>query len=306
MGYGSYSHEAHEALTARRGQATIEAVFPQTRCHPLLNPYGVRARECRDSEAHPQALPIVFALDVSGSMGQIPHALATATLPTFMKALGDLEIADPQLLFIAVGNARCDEAPLQAGQFESTEALIDFWLTTLFLEGGGAAGNESYELAAWFVARHVETDHQKRGKKGYFFMTGDEPPNPAVVQAEAARVLGVQLDADQPTDALFAELSAHWEPFFVIPDPGRASIERQWREILGDRVIVLQRPEDMSAVCAGLVALGEGAVADLPALMGRLGAWGIERARLGGLYQALVGFAAFVGRDGLPTPFLAP
>src|SRR5688500_14244711 len=105
MGYGAYSHEAHVAMTARRQGASQGEVFRQTACHPLMNPHGVKVRESRDSEAHPSSLAIAFALDVSGSMGEIPARLATTTLPHFMAALLDAGVADPQVLFMAVGNA---------------------------------------------------------------------------------------------------------------------------------------------------------------------------------------------------------
>ena len=75
MGFGTYSHQAHVAMTERRKGGTSE-VFTQTRCHPMMNPLGVRFRESRDCEAHPSSLGVIFALDVSGSMGEIPKKLA--------------------------------------------------------------------------------------------------------------------------------------------------------------------------------------------------------------------------------------
>jgi hypothetical protein len=48
-----------------------------------MNPKGVRFRESRDSEAHPNTVSIAFALDVTGSMGKIPELLAKKELPTF-------------------------------------------------------------------------------------------------------------------------------------------------------------------------------------------------------------------------------
>ena len=72
MGYGNYSHEAHRALTTARAHLPTQQVFRQRSCHALMNPKGVTARESRDSEDHPESLGIVFALDVTGSMGAIP------------------------------------------------------------------------------------------------------------------------------------------------------------------------------------------------------------------------------------------
>lgn len=115
MGYANYSHETHVALTRARAELPTQQVFRQRECHPLMNPRGVRGRESRDSDAHPNSLGIAFALDVTGSMGKIPEALARRELPEFMKILATCQVADPQLLFLAVGDATCDRAPLQVG-----------------------------------------------------------------------------------------------------------------------------------------------------------------------------------------------
>src|SRR5512134_703902 len=145
MGYGSYSSDAHRAIISGRADLPVQAYFKQSSCHPLMNPKGVKVRECRDSEAHPESLGVVFALDVTGSMGDIPALLAQRELPRFMKMLDDCQVRDPQLLFCAVGDATSDGAPLQVGQFESTAELMDQWLTWSFLEGGGGgSGEESY------------------------------------------------------------------------------------------------------------------------------------------------------------------
>lgn len=301
MGYGRYSHDAHVALTRDRAGSGAE-VFLQRRCHELMSPHGVRFRESRDSEAHPNSLAVIFALDVSGSMGEIPKKLATETLPSFMTALLDAGVTDPQVLFLAVGCAIGDAAPLQVGQFESTERLMDQWLVNTWLEGGGGGGNESYELAMYFAARHTATDClTKRGRRGYLFVTGDEPPNPAVSRTQVRRLIGDDLPDDVPIAAMIEELQRGWEPFFLIPDPGRArGVERAWRDLLGDRVIVMARPDDTAHVCAGLVSLLEGSVDSLDGLVARLAATGLPRGRAADVAKALTPFAASIGRDGAP------
>ena len=87
MGHGMYSYQAHVAMTQKRASASQAELFTQRQCHDLMNPFGVKLRESRDSESHPHSLAVIFALDVSGSMGEIPAKLATDTLPVFMKAL---------------------------------------------------------------------------------------------------------------------------------------------------------------------------------------------------------------------------
>ncbi len=305
MGHGYYSHAAHEALLKGRSDVPRELVFKQSKCHALMNPKDVRARESRDSADHPNALPIVFALDVTGSMGKIPEALARDELPHFMKLLTDSGIADPQLLFMAVGDATCDSAPLQVGQFESTAELMDQWLTWSFLEGGGGGQNtESYELALYFLSEHTDTDAWvKRRKRGYVIMTGDELPYPAVSKHQVEALIGDALDEDIPVEAVVASLQEKFEPFFLIPDLGRRDrCERRWRDLLGDRVICLEQSADTCWAAAGLIALNEGAVADLPAFADRLLELGLERSRVGALVRALAPYAASIGRAGAAAP----
>ena len=57
--------------------------------------------------------------------------------------------------------------------------------------GGGGQMRESYELAMYFMARHTSLDcHEKRGKRGYLFIIGDEMPYPNVNPQQVSRILG--------------------------------------------------------------------------------------------------------------------
>jgi hypothetical protein len=305
MGHGSYSYEAHETMTRARSELPRQEVFRQERCHALMEPHGVKWRESRDSEAHPQSLGIIFSLDVTGSMGEIPDLLARHRLPAFMKALLSAGIPDPQVLFMAVGDANGDRAPLQVGQFESSERQMDQWLTWSYLEGGGGApGTESYELGMYFAARHTELDcWRKRKRRGYFFMTGDERPYGYVSRKQVAQLIGDTLEQDLPVKQVVDELQLTYEPFFLIPDLARRrNCERDWRELLGDRVICLEDPTDTVEVAAGLVGLCEGAFSDLDALARHLKKQDLSRQRLGAVIRALTPFAATLGRDGVPRP----
>ena len=301
MGYGSYSHEAHRAITTKRSSLPREKVFVQRECHPLMDPKGLKVREARDSDTHPSSIGIVFALDVTGSMGHIPEQLARSSLPTFMKTLLDCGVEDPQVLFVAVGDATCDRAPLQVGQFESEAELMDQWLTWSFLEGGGGGSNqESYDLAIYVAARHTAMDcFEKRGKKGWFFMTGDEEPYPRVSTTQVAGLIGDTLGSDVPIERVVAELARTYQPFFLIPDAGRASrCERAWRDLLGDHTIVMEDAADTCLVAAAIVGLGEGRLADVDAAAKRLEAGGADRTQIGRIVRAIRPWADTLDKAG--------
>lgn len=308
MGYGSYSHEAHRAITKSRQDVPREQVFKQTACHPLMDPYGVKLRESRDSPTHPNTMSIVFALDVTGSMGVIPDQIARRELPSFMKTLLDSGVTDPQIMFMAVGDAFTDRAALQVGQFESSEREMDQWLTWSYLEGGGGGqGTESYELGMYFIARHTELDcWLKRSKRGYLFMTGDENPYPYVSHKQVSQLIGDKLGENIPVANIIDEVQRTFEPFFLIPDQGRrARCERTWRDLLGDHVICMDDPEDTCRVAAGIVSLTEGAVSSLDDLAKRLEQNGESKKHIGSLVRALTPYAATLRRDGTPKPALS-
>jgi len=305
MGFGNYSHDAHVALTRSRGDRPEEEIFTQRSCHPLMSPRGVRKRESRDSADHPHSLGIVFALDVTGSMGEIPKRLAHRELPHFMKILVDCNVADPQLMFVAVGDATCDRAPLQVGQFESTAELMDQWLTWSFLEaGGGGQNTESYELAMYFLAQHTDMDCvRKRKKRGYLFMTGDELPYPSVSRHQVDTILGDTLDEDIPVAHVVAAVQKTFEPFFLVPELDRRErCERAWRDLLGDRVICMEGAGDTCFVAAGLVALTEGAVKNLEELARVVEAAGAAKDRIGPIVRAVEPYAATLSQSAAGTP----
>lgn len=313
MGYGSYSHEAHQAITAKRSALPTQAVFAQRSVHPLMSPYKAKLRESRHTAEHPNTTSIIFALDVSGSMGAIPEHIARTELPTFMKALLGAGIPDPQVLFMAIQDCAdtVTKAPLQIGCFESTAELIDQWLTWSWITGGGKSEFESYDLAMYWAAHHTSLDSFKNlGKKGYFFMTGDETCYPSLKAEWITKFLGDEAGADPahvhaprwdgrdlPLADVVAELKRTYHPFFIAPDPARgARVERFWSKHFGVGTITLGAPEDTCAVAAGAIALNEGAVPSLSALAENLGASGLTSARVARVRAALTPFAASIGK----------
>jgi len=179
MGHGSYSMTNRLKRANKDGYLTKSKkdIFKNSRVHKDMNPQNVSIRESRDSDEHPKSLPIIIGLDVTGSMGSVPHYLVKNGLPNIMSNLMENDIKDPQILFLGIGDHKSDSAPLQISQFESSDELLDKWLTNVYLEGGGGRnGGESYSLAWYFASRHTSIDnYEKRNKKGILITIGDEP-----------------------------------------------------------------------------------------------------------------------------------
>jgi hypothetical protein len=298
MGYGGYSYEAHQAITTARSELPAQEVFAQRSIHPLMNPLGVALRESRDSADHPNTTSIIFALDVSGSMGEIPQQIARKELPTFMKALLDAGVTDPQVLFMALQDCAGGVSPLQVGQFESTAELMDQWLTWCWLMGGGASQYESYDLAFYFAAHHTKLDSlEKRGKKGYLFMTGDEPCYKSLKADWVQQFVGDKLAKDVPLKTVIEDCARKYHTFYLVPDPERGKgVSPYWKQFLGEQTIVLGDPEDTCAVAAGIVALSEGRTANLAAAGKKLSAGGLSQARVSRVLDAMKPWAATIGK----------
>ena len=209
MGSGRWSTDVYDAA-ARFRAATGASAFAYsdggaTRVHPALDPQGVTARESRDSAEHPDSVAIAVLFDVTGSMLEVPRTLQGKLPQLLGLLLRKGYVRHPQIMFGAIGDATCDRAPLQAGQFESDNRMDDDLSRILLEGGGGGQKTESYELAMYFMARHTATDcYEKRGKRGYLFLIGDEMAYPRVKASEVRAITGDGLQSDLPLTALLA------------------------------------------------------------------------------------------------------
>ncbi|MFD0686747.1 hypothetical protein [Actinomadura fibrosa] len=269
MGSGHWSTDVYSARASYRA-ATGASAFAYsdggaTAVHPDLDPKGVAVRESRDSDDHPESLAIGVLFDVTGSMGTVPRTLQTKLPDLLGLLLRKGYVADPHILFGAVGDATCDRAPLQVGQFEADNRMDDDLGKILLEGGGGGQMTESYELAMYFMARHTAIDcFEKRGRRGYLFLIGDELAYPQVKRREVANVLGEEIPEDIPVADIVRELQRMYEVYFIIPEgachSGSRKLKDFWQGLLGQHVLYL---DDLDAVCETIaltVGLSEEAI----------------------------------------------
>jgi hypothetical protein len=268
MGSGRWSTDVYTAAASYRA-ATGKSAFAYSdsgarNVHSSLDPFGVAAREARDSVEHPESMPVAVLFDVTGSMGTVPRILQTKLPQLLGLLLRKGYCADPQILFGAVGDATCDRAPLQVGQFESDNRM-DSDLANIVLEGGGGGQrHESYELAMYFLARHTKIDSARKGRRGYVFLIGDELPYGKVKADEVREVIGDPLTESIAVEAIVAELQLKYHVYYLMPAgssyAGDRTILGRWKRLLGENVIELT---DLDAVCETIalaIGLNEDAV----------------------------------------------
>jgi len=232
--------------------------------HDKMNPHGVKMRESRDSDAHPESLGIAVLFDVTGSMGGVPRILQQK-LPKLMGlVMQKAGIEHPAIMVGAIGDVTCDRAALQVGQFESG-IEIDEDLGKLWLEGGGGGQiMESYELGAYFMSRHTALDcFEKRGKKGYLFIIGDEKARDVSVAA-VQKVFGETLEADIPLEKMFQEVQEKYHTFYINPKMtsyyGQSWLKEHWTRLVGEHFLQLEEPEAVCELIASTIAMMEGAL----------------------------------------------
>jgi len=269
MGSGRWSTDVYDAAARYRAATGVSAFAYNdggaTVVHPNLDPYGVTRRESRDSDEHPESLAIAVLFDVTGSMRMVPRALQVKLPELLGLLLRKGYVTHPQILFGAIGDATCDRSPLQIGQFESDNRMDDDLGRILLEGGGGGQKTESYELAMYFMARHTSIDcHERRNRRGYLFLIGDEMPYPRVKAQEIRRIIGDEIVEDLPLQTIAAELTRKYNVYYILPEGssyvGDDQVLGRWRRLLGQNVIQLDNLDAVCETIALTVGLGEDAI----------------------------------------------
>ncbi|MBW1658283.1 hypothetical protein [Flavobacterium quisquiliarum] len=261
MGGTRYDFGAREDRAKKVGYASKSAseIFTQNAlrmAHESMNPNGVVFREARDSEVHPNTVPIILGLDVTGSMGHIPHELIKEGLPKLMGGIIQGGVPDPALLFLGIGDHECDRYPLQVGQFESGDEELDMWLTRTYIEGGGGGNaGESYLLAWYFAAFHTKTDaFEKRGQKGLLFTVGDEPGLKTLPASAIKEIMG-QGQQTYTHLELLAEAQKRYDVYHIsVLHSGQAiNADVEWKELLGQNCLSIEDHREIPNVIKKII-----------------------------------------------------
>ena len=252
MGGGSWTTKAFDDYSIRtRGisSAQLDSMnfsaqefYRTTYLKDSLNPKNV-IRECCDSEEHPNTLPVILALDVTGSMGSAAVRVAKKLNKIMTDLYANPDVKDIEFCVMGIGDLRYDNAPIQISQFESDVRIAE-QMDDIFFEGGG--GGNSYEsyTAAWYMGTNCcKLDCWNRGKKGVIITLGDENPNPYLPAGDLSNALGIKIQADVETKDLYAEasklfniyhLSVNDEDTCYNSNARRRNLDEEWKNLVGE------------------------------------------------------------------------
>ena len=249
MGGGTWTTSSYNTSVRSLGfdsaasicKASVQEVYRSSRLDPMLNPYKVM-RECCDSEEHPATIPVILALDVTGSMGTAATTCA-GKLDDIMTTLYS-KVKDVEFLMMGIGDLAYDDAPIQASQFESDVRIFDQTSKIYFEGGGGGNAYESYTAAWYFGLNNTKLDCWKRGEKGIIITMGDEPLNPYLPGYGLKEVLGCG-GQDIDTNALYKEVTKKFDVYHIAITDRESSysyykdrIKSTWGELLGNHLLI--------------------------------------------------------------------
>lgn len=240
--------------------------------HPNLNPKNWCGENNSEISTFSRC-PIVFGLDVTGSMGEWAK-ITYDKLPMFYgQIIQQKYLEDPSVSFCAIGDSDWSIAPLQVTPF-SQGLEIDDQIKKLFLEGGGGGnGMESYELLAYFYLNRVNLENSQFP---FLFITGDEIFFEKITQKALKNVFNIDISNDTnindnnnngnndlDTIEIFKLLCKKYNLFHIrksYSDPKTEKImSKKWAEAIGkERILDVETPKACIDVILGAIALTSG------------------------------------------------
>ena len=224
MGCGIWKSGDFEKYSRSKGRSvdkngrvvdSSQQIFTERALHKDLSPFQVM-RECCDTAEHPESLPVIIGIDVTGSMGRAAKDVAQSMnviITGLMSSVKDIEVC-----VMGIGDLAYDQAPIQISQFES-DIRISEHLDKIYFEGGGGGNQFESYTAAWYMGlKHCKLDCWKRGKKGIIITIGDEPLNPYLPKQPLINATGDELADDVMTNKLYEEASKKFSIYSIYLD----------------------------------------------------------------------------------------
>lgn len=245
---------------------TTQNVYKACRLSEVLNPYQVM-RECCDSDEHPNTLPIILGLDVTGSMGKASVKVAQKLNEIMTELYSDSDVPDIEFCIMGIGDLSYDKAPIQMSQFESDIRIAE-QLDAIYFEGGGGGNSFESYTAAWYMGiNHCKLDCWDRSQKGIIITLGDEMPNPYLpLKGFYGGLKGIvgdnHLQGDIETTDLLNEAHEKFDLYHIsVNDPNSSysrnnkgnKLDTAWRELLGDDSYYIANLDNLASIIVDII-----------------------------------------------------
>lgn len=259
-GFNSVSYTAsvnhlHATGAVFARSATAHTTGDYTNYAPALDPKklkknkdGVGMRESCYGGSD-SVISIVFALDGTGSMAQVPHELQK-NLPAIIGLLESQGHADKVDILTCIFDDEysLEDAAFQITQFEAGFDPLLKAVNELIIPGqGGGNDGESYHLAIYAAANHTRLEcWEKEEKKGFFIMVGDEPPyfdngdwrKHGTSKEIAKSVFDDTLQAEVPMLSSLKKLAERYHVFMIRPHETshgkNPRVQKMWVELFSE------------------------------------------------------------------------
>jgi hypothetical protein len=262
-GSGDYRYGARGAATRETAATRAAAVGERTYAHrEAPNEKIISPRKRIRSES---TNPLIVAVDVTGSMASWPFEIFDR-LPLLFNTLSQYR-EDLEICFAAIGDANCDQWPLQVTTFASGFDLEQL-LASLYGEGRLGDAPESYGLFAHWVNTHVEIPNAT--EPPFLIVFGDVTMHPTIPRAQIAEYLGDSVGRNVDALKAWQQVARKWNTWFLRRPTGKPgdTVDQQWHQAIGSQK-VLRIADEQRAVdyAMGLIARAWGNFADFQANM---------------------------------------
>jgi len=254
MGGGYYDRDVVSTVSST-GYSDISAknVGVEKKLHKSLDPkrWSEEVLLCDKLD------PIVFALDVTGSMGDWSKIIYDKMPMFYGQIMMQKYLTDPSVSFCAVGDYTCDVAPIQVSEFGQAKE-IDQLISKIYLESGGGGGyTESYEFPAYFYLNNVKLENTETP---FFFVTGDEAFYDTIPKEQIEHHLGVKCQKSVDSYEIWKNLMLKYNVFLIKKPYSHKKddkvIYNQWKSAIGEeRILSISTPKACIDVVLGAIAI---------------------------------------------------
>lgn len=206
--------------------------------------------------------PVVVAVDVTGSMRELPGIIFEKLCILYNEALYFLpkDLKDSfEISFAAIGDAYSDRYPLQITDFAEGDEL-DENIKALYPEGGGGGQTrETYELTSYYYLKHCEMPKALTHPKPLLILVGDEGYYSKLNRQHVKDLIGDDLKTDQVSKNIFKKLQERFNVYILRVryegEKAEERIHRDWIKALGeDKVILMKKPRRIVDTILGIIA----------------------------------------------------